>query len=698
MYRLKKYYLRSLLTFTGPLLALAFYLSICLTYLRNPPVNGIVNSYPISARGIQFTWITAAIFMLDLSKTGLANIEAAALMDPRLAPLNATRLMWHTDGKWANPLWWLRACKSMISVLLRRKGSYPGFLWCILSLASLMIYIGLPLSGLSVELANVLTPSASKALIYGPSAATFNLRSTLGFPQQIRSRWSTGRSTIPPTGAILYAPQGTTNVNETYFSDQAAIFASSIEVFAGPAVHESVSGQAWGVYANISCNPVPKSRLQALSISNLTGFVNGCVFNWRNESCELEWFDNTTRLAFNVNDQKAFPLVINEPGVIQQATLFKYLAVADGAFLGGYGFSSPFEQISNHDSLTYDSISGKRSQEEVTTALFEMYFWQSDAYNLDAPNEIMEGGYDDPIDIYEYLYWKGPKHYHATMMGIGIHCDVRTEVGSADLHPDTRTFSSFQRNRSLANSEIHTPGIEDTAFIYPPQVLALAALSSLASYNTSEGHILGSLEPQQNEMPWVDLHRAINSPAGAYPDAQQSLDDGVAIYKALRPKDLQVAIYKLLGESVISMMDEGGLTPWYGELRELEGNRYIVRGIVPWPYALAFLSIWALIVCAGALWTLVLAEPRWATSLGGFEMFKFGASYSDEMEDLTDVDFRACNDVLQRIPGMVGMLSGTGALGDTKRNIGFVGLSENVASKSCDYTFRRKEADTVRPM
>lgn len=40
--------------------------------------------------------------------------------------------------------------------------------------------------------------------------------------------------------------------------------APTIEVFAGPAVSETVIGQAWGMWMNVSCLPVPEHALQLI--------------------------------------------------------------------------------------------------------------------------------------------------------------------------------------------------------------------------------------------------------------------------------------------------------------------------------------------------------------------------------------------------------------------------------------------------
>jgi hypothetical protein len=164
----------------------------------------------------------------------------------------------------------------------------------------------------------------------------------------------------------------------------------------------------------------------------------------------------------------------------------------------------------------------------------------------------------------------------------------------------------------------------------------------------------------------------------------------------LTPKDLQLAAYRLLGHGVIAMMDQGGLNEWTGELRTLKPAIYLVPGVLSWKIVLAILSVWTLATSAGAFWMLLSAGPRWATSLDGFEMFKFGAQFTDDVNTFRTVDFEGCGEALTRLPGMVGILPGSAVGGPASQNLGFVGLSENVASKDILYTLNRSQAHRTR--
>jgi hypothetical protein len=83
---------------------LGFYCFIVIKSLTKPPLNDNIVNADNDASWVFYVWFIAAIFALEWARAGLANIEAAALMIPQVAPKTASSLMWHTDMKWANPL------------------------------------------------------------------------------------------------------------------------------------------------------------------------------------------------------------------------------------------------------------------------------------------------------------------------------------------------------------------------------------------------------------------------------------------------------------------------------------------------------------------------------------------------------------------------------------------------------------------
>jgi hypothetical protein len=85
-----------------------------------------------------------------------------------------------------------------------------------------------------------------------------------------------------------------------------------------------------------------------------------------------------------------------------------------------------------------------------------------------------------------------------------------------------------------------------------------------------------------------------------------------------------------------------------------------------------------------------LGRKRWAAKLDGFEMFRFGAQYRDEVNAFRADRFEKCEG-LNDMPGMVGWLGGEVDGGKE----GFVGLSNGTADQNGVFVFERARAGSV---
>lgn len=708
------------MTFCGPLIVLAFYVVICVVFLARPVPYGIATSIALDARACFYAWFILVVFMLDWARAGMANIEASALMHPRIAPKTAMQLMWHTDCKWANPLWWFRAMRAVLLHRFKHQakvsdgyGSRPSLLWAVLSITTLLIFTGLPLSGLTMELVSVMVYSDQSAIIRGPNGTTFNIRMATDPMRQIQSTWQTGRSTEPSGGAIVYAPHGTENVSTTYFEDQISEHVQQIEFFTGPAVSETVYGEAWGMRTNVSCSAVPKEELYMLQIDDFDYSVRRLL--WTDEGrvytddgrALTEWVPASSG-QFAMTEffctWDCWPLTYQVENLNDTDTPYWLVVVADGyeQRFSPAGHKSPYLNDSNHDTMTFDSMANMRPDGETTTAILEMFLWQSHIYdNIDADlDQMTSGSYHQPVALLQNLTSlpsgndADPKTL--TYAGVSIHCEIQTAVGYAELDAARRTFSSFRAAHAEPSGTAEDVGYD----MWPPQVFAVELLTRYAD-STSSNLFQGNTPFNPRDQTFDAFHTATNK--GLLP-AHDPSDAFSVSWPALTPEDLQTAAYRLLGQGAIAMMDAGGLDEWTGDLKTLKPSLYLAPGVLSWKWALALLSAWALIMCTGALWMLVGAGPRWAPSLDGFEMFKFGAQFPDDVHTFKTVDFPRCGEALTRLPGMVGMLPGSvitagdarGMNQDNKEKMGFIGLSENVASKDALYSLDRSQAQRFR--
>ena len=213
-YSLRRHKIRTFLNTVGPLLLFGYFAFICLFYLNRPPINGVVETKTIDARWVFYSWILISIFALDWAKTALANVEAAAVMNPKFAPSTAMEFMWHGDSNWANPIWLLKALWSIFAKLFidcnwgrgQRKRPSPGGLWISLSFIWILVFAVIPLSGLTMEVTVLSIISHAPAPIAGPNPGTLNFKGGIGLPDLIRGSWRSGGLVTPPRMPQSFMP------------------------------------------------------------------------------------------------------------------------------------------------------------------------------------------------------------------------------------------------------------------------------------------------------------------------------------------------------------------------------------------------------------------------------------------------------------------------------------------------------------
>jgi hypothetical protein len=100
---------------------------------------------------------------------------------------------------------------------------------------------------------------------------------------------------------------------------------------------------------------------------------------------------------------------------------------------------------------------------------------------------------------------------------------------------------------------------------------------------------------------------------------------------------------------------------------------------------LILLAVWAFSTSFSALVAVLFTVVGWAPTLSGFELFKFGAQYQNEVQQFETVDFQGCTRSLTAIPGMVETLPWTGTAGAGQ--VGFIGLRERVVDKGVNVKY-----------
>lgn len=654
-YSMERYVLRTLLNTAGPLLFTALYVFIVVVYLRRPVStdNIVTQLLPISARLVFYGWILLSIFALDCAKAGLAGFEATCLMAQAISPSNAMELMWHADRSWGGPSGWWKASVILHHELFpkgrrhieQRLSKAPGKLWWYLATSSFLFFVAVPLTGLSMDPLDAWKVGNHKVSIPGTNQATFNMQYLNLVAESAKSRWAQGNPTTPHGATVFYAPEGTFNVSNTFYDDtiknltKANSTAHSVSFFSGPQVSERVNGRAWGLLTTLSCTVVnPYRDLTLLQVREMDDWTAPGLNSSQLYGTDPSW-NQSGGLISSFFDQ-GWSFGVN----------YKYL-IASVTDLDGHHNSD----LGRGAGYTNDSQAPGNGR-------LELVMWQTYDINR-TPDVEFQSMASNPFVVRSS--WRLPYHKpsNTTFLGYAVACHVNSTVGDAKLDAISRTYTKF--SPSFADSAPIIPGGTRYRGIMAIQSLVYGAFTTVSFLTTApptcDGYS-GTKNPSSLTCnPWLSANVATRGTPSI--DSSNNMQ-----YPILTPERMNLALYKLFGEVAIRVMASGP-EPWRGELNGLEPTNHIQKGVVPWQFALSFLLLWTIVTVLPNLW--VLRERRWAETLGGFEWFRFGAAWTDKVDEFEGNGFLECT-VLQRIPGMVGDME------PGKKN-GFIGLSRTSA-------------------
>ena len=94
---LQNYWLRTLTCIFLPIMIAAYYAIIWVLWLQPYDSNSPVPHGRRGGRLVYYSWFVVSAIAINISKYGLAGIEAAMLMDPRWRAENAMQLTMHCD-------------------------------------------------------------------------------------------------------------------------------------------------------------------------------------------------------------------------------------------------------------------------------------------------------------------------------------------------------------------------------------------------------------------------------------------------------------------------------------------------------------------------------------------------------------------------------------------------------------------------
>ncbi|KAM7203356.1 hypothetical protein V8F33_002347 [Rhypophila sp. PSN 637] len=226
-----------------------------------------------------YSWFLIGVFGLDWSRYGLVRAEAAMLQSAYWKASNTADLLLHGDKSWSSPGGWLRYCKMFF--LRRKRGgenvSRSGAhdrLWLLLAFLSILAFVALPLSGLSLETSDGWLYCRDAPKMIGRLWKDFNKRqpgNSYGYYDAATSGWAIGARPDLPGLGILYTPE---YVDRSDFQSSFGSVPNKFpltgegfpEMFVAHQAETPVWGKVFGMRVGYNCSAVKDvSELSILS-------------------------------------------------------------------------------------------------------------------------------------------------------------------------------------------------------------------------------------------------------------------------------------------------------------------------------------------------------------------------------------------------------------------------------------------------
>lgn len=625
--KLRRHVFRALVGAIVPPVIAAFYLVIYFKWLRSATSTGGIETGPPGASLVFYAWFIIGVFGLSLGEYGLAGSEGGMMMAPSGRTRHAGHVLLHADKTWTGLGGWSRAIRVYWTW---REG--PSLAWAALTVATLISYIALPLSGLTLELRAGYAVGTRPAVVHGVNMSTFTVPDPNVALHKARSTWKTGRLERLPGRSAIY----TAEARDEPLSD---LSTQGMPLIVGPQSDDIVSGRAWGVVAQYNCSIV----------SRLDDFI---LYKHRNDTVE-----------------HGFGTMLGDRYRPWEGATFEFLnwtASRGGGVAARFEIATSLDYWSTHTSLRgytpqyvtrIDEASGN-----ITTftrdypgldepVVIEAVLWQTmePEWRSLMPGDSLDLG-TTVAGLYDTSGGSNYTNQGDPVAAIGVRCACASAIGQATIDGLRRTFSDFARETDPALDS------EADRITEPPLILPLAAY----------------LIPLQHDAPddWVEgLYASVLADNAVVVtelnEFENDFKQKAGFPRLLTSDDLRRSMLQAFGSYLNQLMYRGnqattvrpsgdGLVWAHQSLVSAEEAIILGYGPVPPAIAAALLLLWAalclgLAVCYGF-------RRRWAETLDSYSVIRFGADAgmngvvdgSDNPREMEDCRW------LKSLPGMVG--------------------------------------------
>lgn len=636
-HRLRRFWGRSLALILAPLIIAGYFIFIWQFFLKQ---DGPLKYGTFNESYIFYSWFVVGVFGLSVSRYGIIGIEASMLHDPFWRTKNAMQLMMHSGGSWGGAGGWTRC----LIGFFHWKKSMAGRLWYLLSLVTMALFVGLPISGLSFELTDGYIQSSEHPTVIGRTWSNFHSRRLNQAQNQSMDLWKTGASVTLPGIGLAYTPPGLDRDQFKFLGsvpNSLPLDRDVPELFLAPQADSPINGEAWGLRLSYNCSVVESASeftILGTKVDHFSDFYeSGSSFNSTNSEIGKNavsmnlWAYGETRIGPNNSpvwaDADKFTASadsddVNVSGILEyalwQIRLAPGASTRQGISITSNKRASAGEDVVDFDGSLDPSIPDMGSP--WTRDAQGMYVVNDSFFSREInqifPNDTTTAAPDaaDP--------WKIQSLIDELAAPIGVRCHHMSLFGTAQLDAKTTSFTGFTPVPPVFNESrmtAHTP------------MFGISASKMLPDH-------------------YFDLFTATNAPA--------PVNEGPSTFYTsyVKPEKLKQAVMRAYAQDALALMYDGlpDVSQGYqhSNLTSSRKGKVLELGIVPPLVPAIWLSLWAFICSLIGL--AYGFRRRWSAALDGYTLFRFGADLGGEVRDLSSVGaFEEC-ERLWDLPGFVG--------------------------------------------
>jgi hypothetical protein len=465
---LHRFYFRSAVGVLGPIIVSAYFIAIWRIYLVPLDTQSPLAFGPPGATWVFYSWFVAGVVGLNLSLYGLAGVEAAMLMEPAWNVGDAMRLMMHADRTWSGPGGWLKMLNWIAQT--RRAGAqpkFPGRLWFVLAIPSILIFIAWPLSGLCLETTHGFLHGERLigANVIGFAYTNFNERLGADVYTGAGVTWRNALDARIPGQGIVYTPERVDRSQLAFLKKVPTVLPKDdglTRMFMTAQAETPVEGNAWGLLLQYDCRIVDKSSELSILKDRKHASANGIV----KAPGGIK--------SYYLHDNSSMVIVQNQTDALRGLWATNIHAVIETAFqmwpnkstmdrLQATSSQGIYTETANCYFNKNESVTGDYpdiDQERVS----EILLWQkvfNTSYGDGTPpqyNFSIDHNITDLYGAYDFVdfAYNIPRNTSATyprqpMTAIGVQCRSSSSVGTANINGVRSTYSNFTRTDTPIN-------------------------------------------------------------------------------------------------------------------------------------------------------------------------------------------------------------------------------------------------------